>query len=94
MHELATNAAKYGALSAPGGKLAVTWAVNGAGEARRLKVHWREAGGPPVTPPSRRGFGSRLVERGITQELKGSVELDYAASGLRCLMEIPLPNFG
>ncbi len=94
MHELATNAAKYGALSAPGGKLAVTWAVNGAGETRRLKVHWQEAGGPPVTPPSRRGFGSRLVERGITQELKGSVELDYAPSGLRCLLEIPLPNFG
>ncbi|HXL68977.1 MAG TPA: HWE histidine kinase domain-containing protein [Xanthobacteraceae bacterium] len=89
-HELATNAAKYGSLSAPTGQLALSWKVaNGSGP-RRLRIEWQESGGPQVTEPARRGFGSKLVERGITQELKGSAEMTFDPGGLRCTMEIPL----
>ena len=85
-HELATNAAKYGALS-DGGRLVVSWSVDADDD---LSLDWRESGGPPATPPARRGFGSRLIERSITGELQGRIEMDYAATGLTCRFTVPL----
>ncbi|MFN3930704.1 MAG: sensor histidine kinase [Brevundimonas sp.] len=88
-HELATNAAKYGALSAPDGRVLVDWAL--ADQTRpRLQLVWREVGGPSVTPPGRKGFGSRLIERNVRHDLAGEVELDYADSGFTATFSIPL----
>lgn len=85
-HELATNAAKYGALS-EAGQLRVTWSVE---DTEVLSLEWRETGGPAPKPPSRRGFGSRLIERSITGELQGTVALDYDPAGLICRFTVPL----
>ena len=88
-HELATNAAKYGALSAPAGRVLVDWAV--ANQARpMLTLTWREIDGPPVAPPERRGFGSRLIERNVRHDLAGSVKLDYANDGFNAEFSVPL----
>ena len=87
MHELATNAAKYGALSAPQGWIEISWRV----ERGRLYLTWDERGGPPVDPPVHRGFGSRLIERGLRHELGGSVALEFAHNGLHCAIDVPLP---
>lgn len=89
LHELATNAAKYGSLSAPGGKVRIEWSVNEEGE--RLAMRWEESGGPEVAPPTRKGFGSRLLERQFATEFAGSVSLDYRPSGLVCTMDLHLP---
>jgi PAS domain S-box-containing protein len=90
LHELTTNAAKYGALSVPSGELTVTWTVSGT-LFQSLRLEWRERGGPPVSaPPARRGFGSRLLERGIRAELEGEVTLDYTPEGLDAVIDIPL----
>lgn len=86
IHELTTNAVKYGALSVPDGRVAVTWSV----EDGVLRLTWTESGGPPVKPPARRGFGARLLERGLAAELSGGVELTYDAPGLICEMALPL----
>ncbi len=86
-HELATNAAKYGALSAPGGQVQMTWSASPSPEGRRLHLVWREVGGPPVSPPKRTGFGTRLIKRGLAAELGGSVDLDYRPDGLVCTIE-------
>ena len=91
LHELATNAAKYGALSKEGGQVEVSWSLTPAAAGQRLKLHWRECGGPPVEPPQRKGFGSRLLERGLAHELDGAVRLDYLPQGLVCEIEIPVP---
>jgi len=85
-HELATNAAKHGALCVPSGCVALRWEVEGA----LLRLTWTERGGPPVRPPARRGFGSRLLERGLPHELSGALRLHYAEEGLRCEVEAPL----
>lgn len=85
-HELATNAAKYGALSSAG-RLRVSWSIN---DTDTLSVEWRETGGPVPQPPSRRGFGSRLIERSITGELQGQIEIDYQTTGLACYFQVPL----
>lgn len=88
-HELATNAAKYGALSAPDGRVLVDWSV--ADQTRpRLQLVWREVDGPPVTAPDRKGFGSRLIERNVRHDLAGEIELDYASGGLTVTISIPL----
>jgi PAS domain S-box-containing protein len=84
LHELATNAAKYGALSAPGGSVNLKWQVVPSTPHKTLKVEWREAGGPAVTPPTRRGFGSVLIEN------TAKVEQHYEPGGLRCTIEMPL----
>ncbi len=90
-HELATNASKYGALSAPLGRLSIDWNVDTLGDgSRQLLIRWREQGGPPVTKPERRGFGTRLIDRSIVHELGGGIETNYASTGLECLMKIPL----
>lgn len=85
MHELATNASKYGALSVPAGRLAVRWTVRDGPGGRAVDLQWTEAGGPPVRTPSNRGFGSRLLA-GSAQQLGGSFEPDYAADGFRGLL--------
>jgi two-component sensor histidine kinase len=88
-HELATNAAKYGALSAPEGRVLVDWSVS---DQTRPVLHltWRELGGPPVVAPERRGFGSRLIERNVRHDLAGEVKLDYASNGFSADFSIPL----
>jgi len=93
LHELATNAAKYGALSTPEGRVTLTWGVEAAAEAggpRRLNLTWRERGGPPLGKPGRAGFGSRLIERGLAAELKAEVRLDYQPDGLVFTLSAPL----
>lgn len=93
MHELSTNAVKYGAWSNDHGTVTVTWSRHDTDDgAERLRIEWHESGGPPVTPPSRRGFGSRLIERGLAGELDGEVELIFAEAGLRCTVDAPLPG--
>jgi two-component sensor histidine kinase len=89
IHELATNAAKHGALSQPDGRLEVTWRLthDATGEAR-LVLEWIERGGPPVTPPQRRGFGSMVIERSA-RSLDGVATLDFAPEGLRCVVDVP-----
>jgi len=88
-HELGTNALKYGALSTPAGQVRLDWRVT-EGEPRMLELCWSESGGPPVTPPSRRGFGSRLLERGLAAELRGEVRMLFEPSGVRCVIRAPL----
>ena len=80
LHELATNAVKYGALSRPEGRVELTWkAQNG-----QLNLSWRESGGPHVVPPTRRGFGSRLIENALSRDLDGQTRLEFAPDGVRC----------
>ncbi|MFN3458217.1 MAG: sensor histidine kinase [Novosphingobium sp.] len=86
LHELATNAMKYGALSGLSGRVSVNWVVNGDG---MVEIDWIESGGPAVTPPSRRGFGSRLLTEAVPRQLGGRVKLDYEAKGLRCQIAVP-----
>ena len=88
-HELATNAAKYGALSAPGGRVLVDWSIADQTN-RRLVVEWRETGGPAVAIPERRGFGTRMIERNVRHDLAGEVELRYLDSGLKARITVPL----
>lgn len=90
LHELCTNAAKYGALSVDEGKVEIVWSVSGMTSEKTLDLRWSESGGPTVAAPERRGFGTRVIERSLTREHKARVDLDFAASGLRCLMSIPL----
>jgi PAS domain S-box-containing protein len=89
-HELTTNAAKYGALSMPGGRVEIAWRPLDAGGRKLLRIDWREHDGPPVTPPERRGFGSRLIEGSIAAELGGKARLDYTPTGLHCEMTMPM----
>ena len=86
-HELATNAAKYGALSNDSGRVIVRWSVDN----RALTFVWREEGGPAVAPVSRTGFGTRLIKRTLAAELSGNAELVFEPTGLVCRVEAPLP---
>ncbi|WP_424140499.1 sensor histidine kinase [Roseomonas chloroacetimidivorans] len=92
LHELATNAARHGALSNPGGTVEVTWRVGRrAGEDGLLRLRWAEQGGPPIPgPPTRRGFGSRFMDSTIRGQLGGVVERSWAPSGLVCEITLPL----
>ena len=87
LHELATNAAKYGALSVAEGNVQVEWWCASDG---RLVLRWTEAGGPPVKPPMRHGFGTRVMDSMIRGQLKGEMRFDWRAEGLVC--EIALPT--
>lgn len=89
MHELATNAVKYGALSVQGGKVRIGWDKDHPGRDAGFRLIWVETGGPAVTAPSRRGFGSRVVEKALAQEFRGEVELVYDPAGLRCELRAP-----
>ena len=91
VHELTTNAAKYGALSTPAGRVRVVWSsVRGESGARHLLLDWRESGGPEVEAPKQRGFGTRLIAGGIRRELGGEVQMSFEAGGLHCLLSVPL----
>jgi two-component sensor histidine kinase len=92
IHELCTNAVKYGALSNDTGFVTVAWSVGRAGEEQRLRLSWTEEGGPPVRAPERRGFGSRMIERGLAAELGGAVELEFLPGGVRCVVDAPVPR--
>jgi two-component sensor histidine kinase/integral membrane sensor domain MASE1 len=95
LHELATNAAKYGALSVAAGQVTLAWTVKPDGEdGVALRLEWRESKGPKVTAPARKGFGSRLLERGLAGELNGTVKVDYRPAGLVCEMTARLPAAG
>lgn len=91
LHELATNAFKHGAWSLDTGRVVITWAV-ASGE--RLHLEWRESGGPPVAAPTSRGFGSRLIERGLAAELSGEARLVFDPTGLICVVDAPLHPYG
>lgn len=92
VHELATNAAKYGGLSTAGGCVDITWVVTRRRGERYLRLSWREAGGPPVVSPSRRGFGSVLIERGLPLEFGGEAKLYFDQSGARYVCYAPLAS--
>ncbi|MBF9235289.1 PAS domain S-box protein [Microvirga sp. BT350] len=87
LHELSTNAAKYGALSRDDGCIDIVWRLKGDADGRRLSLRWAERGGPPVVPPQRKGFGSRLLERALAQELGGEVRVVYEPTGVICMIE-------
>ena len=87
IHELATNAAKYGSLSVPGGKVTVRWSqINDT----LAKIEWIESDGPPVSQPQRRGFGTDLIEKIVAHELRHPVELDFRPEGVRCSLLVPI----
>jgi two-component sensor histidine kinase len=92
VHELATNAVKYGALSVDKGQVEIEWRLEDAdkGKPARLVLEWRERGGPKVTPPKTLGFGARLLERGLAHELGGEVQIRFLPAGVRCHISAPL----
>lgn len=85
LHELATNAAKYGALSTKNGRVGISWAA----DADAFELVWEESGGPPVVPPTHKGFGSRLLERGLARDLGGHVQMTFRSTGVRCVVSAP-----
>jgi PAS domain S-box-containing protein len=91
LHELATNAAKYGALSVPDGHVEIRWTVDGVGSTR-LNFRWQEFGGPPVVTPTRVGFGSKLIKRVLASEIDGTVDLRYEPSGIVFAAAAVLPE--
>lgn len=90
IHELTTNAIKYGALSNGIGTIAVSWSADQRADRPTLHLEWRESGGPPVVPPHNRGFGSRMIQKGLAAELGGQVELTFPPQGVRCVIDAPL----
>jgi two-component sensor histidine kinase len=90
LHELCTNATKYGALSVPEGRVALRWSVSGD----KLGIEWRERGGPPVEAPGRRGFGLRMIERALAADLSGEARLEFDPEGLVCRIETSLGGGG
>jgi two-component sensor histidine kinase len=89
LHELATNAAKHGALSVPEGRVLVACGVEGGPGDGRFRLDWREFDGPVVRPPARRGFGSSLIENAVAHELKGETRLEFLPGGLVYALEAP-----
>ena len=85
-----TNATKHGALSRPGGQVAILWSIAGSGAEARFKFHWRERGGPPVVAPTHQGFGSVVLERLVVAEFGVSPKVIFASEGLIYEMEAPL----
>jgi two-component sensor histidine kinase len=90
IHELSTNALKYGALSVPEGRVSIVWAVDL--EAERFKLEWRESGGPPVIQPKTKSFGSRFIEQALPGQLQGEARLIFDPSGLVCDVNIPISS--
>jgi CheY-like chemotaxis protein len=89
VHELATNAAKFGSLSRPGGRVTVSWSFADEGG---IELSWNETGGPPVDVPTRRGFGSTLIERALAMETGGRVKMHYLRSGVVCEIFLPFSS--
>lgn len=95
VHELATNAVKYGALSAEGGRVRISWEIReGVSSPPSLHFFWEEIGGPPVTPPIKTGFGTKLIERVLAQEIDGSAQIEYRHDGVVFTAAAPLPDPG
>lgn len=92
LHELATNSVKYGALSRDAGRVLVSWEVVDGAEPGRLWFQWQEVGGPSVSPPTRTGFGTRMIERALAQEIGGTAEIDYRPRGVVFTAEALLPE--
>ena len=92
LHELATNAAKYGALSTAAGQVAISWEVAGPEPEARLRFRWEEIGGPPVAPPTRSGFGTRLIARSLSHDFGGAVSLGFPPTGAVLTLEAPLAS--
>ena len=92
LHELATNAIKYGALSGPTGTVTLRWRIV-VEDGSSLRLSWSERGGPPVTPPSRTGFGSVVVQRMVSSAVSGRVTIDFSPEGLLWVLDIPPENF-
>jgi two-component sensor histidine kinase len=90
-NELATNAVKYGAFANGAGSILIEWKLDPGPQGSRVILHWQEKAGPLVTPPSRKGFGSRVIEHGL-DALGDTVTLDYQPTGLLCTMNIPAPG--
>jgi two-component sensor histidine kinase len=90
IHELTTNAAKYGALSVPQGQVEVFWAVTTASQHQNLQLEWVERGGPPVEKPQRKGFGSTLLQRVLSTQCNADISFDFEPTGLRFCMTAPL----
>src|SRR5262249_54859982 len=82
LHEPAVNALKYGSLAAPEGSVLLRWELADGQASRRLRLRWAERGGPPVEPPRRKGFGSRLIERALAAEVGGTVRLEFSPEGV------------
>lgn len=91
IHELCTNASKYGALACEEGSVRIHWQEATCSGQRCLRLHWTELDGPAVSPPAKKGFGSRLLEHGLASELDASVRLAYPSDGVTCDIEVPLP---
>ena len=91
-NELATNAVKYGAFSNEAGTISIKWTLESQPEGRWLCLHWREKDGPAVSPPARKGFGSRVIEQGLAHELEGKVKLDFPPGGVICTIFVPAPQ--
>jgi two-component sensor histidine kinase len=91
LHELATNAVKYGGLSNDSGRVILNWEIEGTAS-KRLLMRWEELDGPPVEKPSRVGFGTRMIERVLAAEFGGEAKIDYRARGLVLTVEAPLPE--
>jgi two-component sensor histidine kinase len=92
LHELATNATKYGALSVPDGTITIDWACHTGSDGPALGFVWRESGGPVVAPPTRRGFGSRLIEGTLSADFGSSVKIEFLPEGLTCRFETRLSD--
>jgi two-component system CheB/CheR fusion protein len=90
IHELATNAIKYGALSTGSGRVDIGWQLKAEGRHDRLQLQWVESGGPPVQASVRRGFGTRLITEGLAYELNGEASLQYEKTGVSCRIDVPL----
>ncbi|HXW71806.1 MAG TPA: PAS domain S-box protein [Methylocella sp.] len=92
LHELATNSVKYGALSKDRGKVTVSWSIGEDFKGRRLRLSWREEGGPPVTEPVKKGFGTAVIEQMVAHSLQGDVMLSFDPAGLRWNLAMPLSH--
>jgi len=92
LHELATNAVKYGAFSNDTGKIEIDWTVEKKADGDRLSLRWRERDGPRVGVPAHKGFGSWVIERGLAHELGATVTLDYPREGAVCTIDLPAPT--
>ncbi len=90
LHELATNAAKYGALSVPEGDVAVTWTVERTDSGEHFVLEWVERNGPPVKEPAKRGFGSMLIERALGHDLSGKATIEFSSEGVRATVRAPV----
>jgi PAS domain S-box-containing protein len=92
LNELCSNASRFGAFSSPGGRVRIHWTVAQEPSGPLLRLDWEETGGPPVAPPSRTGFGTRLLQRGLQHDLGGPVRLEFHPEGVRCRVEAPLSS--